>query len=48
MCADESFWKLSRLFKIEFINENIHWYGTGKISNSLNRLLQKLKVLHQL
>ena len=38
LCAEEAVWKLCGLFTIKFINENIHWYGTGKMSNSLNRL----------
>lgn len=38
-CTGEVVWKFFRLFTIKFINENIHWQGTSKISISLNSLL---------
>jgi len=37
--TDEAVLKFFQLFTIKFINENIHWHGTSKISISLNRLL---------
>jgi hypothetical protein len=27
---------------VKFINESIHWHGTGKISSCLNRLLHEV------
>jgi hypothetical protein len=38
-CTDEVVLKLFCLFTMKFINENIHWHGTTKILNSLNRLV---------
>jgi hypothetical protein len=39
VCTDELFWHFSSLWTLKFINENVFWEGTGKISYFLNRLL---------
>jgi len=37
LCIEEYVGNISWLLLMKFINENIYWHGTGRISHSLNR-----------
>jgi hypothetical protein len=39
LCIGEFVWKFLWLFIVMFIDESIHWLGTGGICNCLSRLL---------